>query len=234
MTKRKRKVTNTDTTNGDSPRQLLINRIIPEITPVAIPPIDQTITEDAAGSGGTLHALHTILMKEIVTDPACSSAHVFRNFADVSRHGTGGTTPRDGNNVIGSIGLASPVRIGDSNTGSPRRTGSQYIISPRGSIGPQWSRDAQPLETSINRIYSKHRYPTPTWSKVIGRKFTKKSSTDVNSRSWMNLMRDAFLTESLNFVNLGILSVHTPNELGSVFIPTNIIVAIILVKLQRI
>ena len=33
-------------------------------------------------------------------------------------------------------------------------------------------------------------------------------------------MRDAVLTESPNFMNLGLSSVHTSDELGSVFIPT--------------
>ena len=36
----------------------------------------------------------------------------------------------------------------------------------------------------------------------------------------MNLARDAVLTEISNFVNMGISSVHTSDELGSVFIPT--------------
>ena len=35
----------------------------------------------------------------------------------------------------------------------------------------------------------------------------------------MNLMRDAVLAKSPKFVNLGISSVHTSDELGSVFIP---------------
>ena len=169
---KKRKVTDTDTTNGNCPHKLLINRIVPEINPVAIPPIDQTITEDATGSGETFHAGCTILSKEIVTDTACSAAHFFRTPADVSRHGTDGTTPRDVSNAMGSTRLASLVRIGGSTTGSPSRTGSQDIISPRGSISPQWSRDAQPLDISNNGNYSKHRYPATTWSKVIVRKFT--------------------------------------------------------------
>ena len=46
-------VTDTDTTNGNSPRKLLINCLIQDIIPVAIPPIDQTIVEYAAGSGDT-------------------------------------------------------------------------------------------------------------------------------------------------------------------------------------
>ena len=61
--------------------------------------------------------------------------------------------------------------------------------------------------------------PAPTCSKVIGRKFTNKSIADANSSFRMNLTRDAVLTESPNFVNLGLSSVHTSDELGSVFIP---------------
>ena len=47
---KKRKVTDADTTNRNSPRKLLINRLIPEIIPVSIPPIDHTIVENNAGS----------------------------------------------------------------------------------------------------------------------------------------------------------------------------------------
>ena len=71
----KRKVTDTETPNINYPRKLLINPLTPEIIPVAIPPIDQTIVEDAAGSGETLHARCTIISKEIFIDAARSSAH---------------------------------------------------------------------------------------------------------------------------------------------------------------
>ena len=37
---KKRKVTDTDTTNRNSPQKLLINRLIPEIIPVVIPSIN--------------------------------------------------------------------------------------------------------------------------------------------------------------------------------------------------
>ena len=92
-----------------------------------------------------------------------------------------------------------------------------------GSIGPQLRRYAQPLDTSINVIYSEHRDPAPIFSKVIGRKFTDKSSADVNSCCRMNFGSDAVLTETPKFVNLRLASVHTLNDLGSVFMPTNII-----------
>ena len=48
---KKRKVTDTDTTNINSPRKLLINQLILEIIPVSISPIYQKIAEDTAGSG---------------------------------------------------------------------------------------------------------------------------------------------------------------------------------------
>ena len=40
----------------------------------------------------------------------------------------------------------------------------------------------------------------------------------------MNLVRDTVLAESLKFMDLELLSVHTTDELGSVFIPTNRII----------
>ena len=161
-----------------------------------------------------------ILSKDIVTDAARSAAHVLRTPTDVSRHGTDGTTPWDRNTAIWSTRLTNPVWIGGSNTGSPSRTGSQYIIIPRGSIGPQWIRDAQPLNTSINGIYSKNMGPSPTWIKVVGQKFTKESSADVKLHCWKNFGSDAIHTKSTTFVNLGLASVHTSDEIGSVFIPT--------------
>ena len=217
------KVTDTDTNNRNSSRKLLINRLIQEITPVSIWSIDQTIVEDAAGSGDTLHTRRTILFKEIFMDTVHSPAHVFQTPANVNRHGTYRTTPRDGNTDIESTRLYCPVRIGGSTTGSPSSTGSQYIISPRGSIGTQWSRNDQPFYTSINGIYSKHRDPAPTCSKLIGQKFTDESSADVNLHCRMNLTRDAVLIKIPNFVNMGILSVHKTDELRSVFIATTII-----------
>ena len=184
------------------------------------PPIDQNISEDAAGSGETLHARHRIISKEIVIDAARSAAHVFQTPEDVIRNGTDKTTPLEDNPAIGSTRLTSPIRIGVSTTGSPSRTGRQDIRSPREYIGPQWIRDAQPLDTSINGIYSNYRDPAPIFSKVIDRKFTDKSSADVISCCQMNFGSDTVLIESPNFVNLGLAYVHTSDELGYVVIPT--------------
>ena len=72
---KKIKVTDNEDTNRNSPRKLLINWLIPDIIPVEILPIDQTIAEDAAGCVDTLHAYHTILSTEIVMDGARSAAH---------------------------------------------------------------------------------------------------------------------------------------------------------------
>ena len=172
------------------------------------------------GIGVTLHAHCMIISKEIVLDMVCSDVRVFRTPMDVFCHGTNVSTPWDGNTDVGFTNLDSPVRIGGYNSVSPSRTGSQDIIDTLGSIGPQWSREAQPLDTSINRIYFKHRDPAPTCSEVIGCNFADESSSDDNSCCWMNLTRDAVLTKVPNFVNLGLSSVHTLDELGSVFSPT--------------
>ena len=176
------------------------------------------ITGDASGSVETLHARRTIISKEIIKDAARSAARVFRTPADISRHGTDRTTPQDGNTDIGSTRLYSPVRIGGSTTGSPIRTGSQ-ILSVQG--GPSvLSGAGTPNHWTLPLMYSKHRYPEPTLSKVIGHKFTNKSSADINSLCWTKLTRDTVLSKIPYFVNLGISSVHTADELGPVFILT--------------
>ena len=218
---KKRQITVTDTTNGNDPHKSLINQLIPEIIPVVIPSIDQTTADGDAASEETLHVCCTILSKGMTTDAARGAARVFRTLANVSWHDTDRTTPRDGNTYVRSTRLNSPVRIGGSTTVYPNSTGSQEIISPRGSIGTQEIRNNKPLDTSINGIYAKHRGPVPTWIKVTCRKFSNKSSADVYSCFWMNLTRDSVLTESPNFMNLGLLSVHTLDELEYVFTPNN-------------
>ena len=80
---KKRKVTDTDNTNRNSPHKSLIYRIIPEIISVVSPPIDQTAADGVEGSGDNLHTRHMILLKEIVMETARSAAHVFRTPAEV-------------------------------------------------------------------------------------------------------------------------------------------------------
>ena len=101
--------------------------------------------------------------------------------------------------------------------------GIQDIGSPRRSIGPQEVRNAEPLDTSMNGTSSKHRDPAPTWSKLISSKFSNKSISDVYLHCQTNLVRDTFLRKIPNFMDLGMLLVHTKDELGSIFIPTTII-----------
>ena len=107
----------------------------------------------------------------------------------------------------------SPFRIGDGPSISPTGTRRQEISSPSGPIGPVEVRNAQPFHTSINGNSAKHGDPAPNFSKIIGNKLSKNSSANVYSRCWMNFTRDAFGTKTPNFMNLGIFSVHTSDEL---------------------
>ena len=92
---KKRKVTDTGTTNGNYPHKLLINRLIPEIIPVVIPPIDQTTVDGVAVSGGNLHARRTIVLEDIVTDAVRSAACVFKYPTVVDWKDTDGMIPWD-------------------------------------------------------------------------------------------------------------------------------------------
>ena len=86
---------------------------------------------------------------------------------------------QDENTSVSPPGLTTPALIGGGPYVSPNRTGSQEIGSPSGSIGPVEVRNAQPLHTSINGIYAKHRYPEPNLIKVIFRKLSDKSIANI-------------------------------------------------------
>ena len=155
---KKRKVTDTDTINRNHQQKLLINRLIPETTPFIILPSPR-LAEEVAASSGTLHAHQTIISEDIVTDVARSGVRIFKDPTVVNWKDTDRTIPRDGNTVRMLPILTTPVWIGSEASVSPTDTISQEIGSPSGSIGPQEVRDAQPLDTSINGIYVKHRDP---------------------------------------------------------------------------
>ena len=133
----------------------------------------------------------------------------------------------------------TPVRIGTRPSVSPNSIRSQEIESPRRSIVPQEVSNSKPLYTPINGIYSQHRDPTPTWSKVIGSKFSNKSSDDVYPHCRMNLACDTASwiwgcrpsTQPMNLVT----SSSPLTELARQHMdPNGSHVAIVLVKLQRI
>ena len=89
--RKKRKVTDTDSANLNSPQKLLINRTIP----IIIHPIDPRILYGVATGRGTNHLRQTPTSKVIVLDAARSSARVFRDPVGVRSTGRDGTTPRD-------------------------------------------------------------------------------------------------------------------------------------------
>ena len=94
--RKKRKVTDTDKTNGNSPQKLLINRTLP----IIIPSNDLKITKGIEAGRGTTHAGQTIALKVIIRD----AARVFQDPTVVNRTETDRTIPLDSNNSIRSPG----------------------------------------------------------------------------------------------------------------------------------
>ena len=170
---RKKKVTNTYTTNGNSPQKLLINRLIPDIISVIIPPIDPQIAYGFAASNVNLHAHQTISLKNIVTDAAHRGARVFQYYTVVNWKNTDRTIPQYVNTSGSPPRSTNPVWICAGPSAYPTLMGSQEIGSLSGSIGPEEVRNAQPFDTSINGISAKHKDPAPNFSKVICCKLSK-------------------------------------------------------------
>ena len=119
----------------------------------------------------------------------------------------------------------TPVRTGTGISVPTIIIGSQNIEDTRRPIINQEVGSAEPLDASINKVPSKHRDPTPIWSKAIDRKFTNKSSADVYARCRMNLTSDTVLSKSPSLMDFGMSSVNTMDELGSVF-PVNTIIGL--------
>ena len=99
MSEKKIKVTDTVTTNGNSPQKLLIDRLIPEIIPVVIPPINQTTVNGVVARGDILHVVRMIISKEIVTEAVRSAARYFKDPPVVNWKDTNRTITQYGNTV---------------------------------------------------------------------------------------------------------------------------------------
>ena len=151
---------------------------------------------------------------------ARSAARVFKDPPVINLKEKCGTNPWYRNTVLLPSRATTPVWIGTGPSLPPISIRIQEIEGIRRSIIPQEVRNSEPLDASINRISSKHRDLVPNWSKLIGRKFTNESSADVYARCRVNLASDTVLSESPNFMDLGLSSVDTTDELGSVFSPT--------------
>ena len=186
--------------------------------------INQTAADGVVEGGGTLHAVRTILSNEIATDTVPSAARVFKDPPVVNWKDTDGTITQNGNTIRNPPRSTTPVLVGAGPFVYPTKMGSQNIGVPRGSISPQEVRNAQLFDTSINGFFSEHRDPALTLSNAISRKFSNESSADIYLSCRMNLTRNTVLAKSPNFMNLGLSSVHTLDELRSVFITTTRII----------
>ena len=130
-----------------------------------------------------------------------------------------GKQVRNSNTSISSPRLNSLVLIGCGTNVSPTRTGIQEIVRPKRPTGSVEVRNTQMFNTSINGNSAKKEDPTPTFSKLIGRELSHDSRVDIYLRCPVNFTHYAVGTESPNFMNLGISSVHTSDELRSFIIP---------------
>ena len=170
-----------------------------------------------------MHAVRAVLYKEIVTGTTRSAAGVLKDPPVVNWKDVSGLIPQDRNTNVMPPRATTPVRTGTGPSIPPISIGSQKIEGPRRPIISQEVRNGDPLDAYINRTPSKHRDPTPTWSKVICRKITNESSADVHARGRINFGSETVLSVIPNFMDLGLSSVDTTDELGSIFASTTII-----------
>ena len=218
--KQKGKITDTDSTKVNYPHKCLTNKEIPAIIQGVIPPVNQTNADKVATSVRVLYVLCAILHKEIFTGASRSAAGVLKVPLVVNWKDASGTIPQNINTVRMPPRTTTPVWNSTGPSVPPINIGIQKIKGPRRPIIPQEIRNPEPLTDSINRINDKHRYPDPSWSKVIGIKTFTNESADIYARGRMNFWSDTILSESPNFMDLGLSTFNKTDELGSVVVPT--------------
>ena len=170
MTERKEKSTDTDTNKGNYPHKLFTNREIPALIQGVIPPVNKTAVCGVTTSGRAFHAVRAVIHKEIVTGATRSAAGVLKYPTVVNWKDTGGMIPFDRNTIRIPPRTTTQVWTGTEPSGLPIIIESQNIEGPRRFIIHQEVRKSEPLDASINIVPTKHRYPMPSWSKVIGSK----------------------------------------------------------------
>ena len=74
-----RRITDTDTTEGNYSHKLLTNIEIPVIIQGVITSANQTTADGVATSESALHEVRAVIHKEIVTGTMCSSASVLKD-----------------------------------------------------------------------------------------------------------------------------------------------------------
>ena len=170
-----------------------------------------------------MHAVRTVLHKEIVTGATRRTESVLKDPLVVSWKETSGTITVDRNTARIPPRTTNQAWTGTEPSVPQISIGRQKIEGTRRSIITQEVRNSKPLDRSINIITARHRDPNPGLSKVIGSKSVNNESANVYAHSWMNFGSDTVLSKSPNFMDFGLLSVNTTDELMSVFVPTTII-----------
>ena len=130
--------------------------------------------------------------------------------------GRDGSTPLDVNTAVVTARLTTPSQIFNSNSNSSTWTGTQDIFNLIGPAGPQWISIAQKLKTYINGLFDKNRGPITSFSTVAGSEVTGGPRVNVNLHGEMHFGSDSVVTPNPNFMNFGVASVNTTDELESV------------------
>ena len=165
----KNKIKVADTSNGILQQNLLSNRIFPVVTTKMDPRTEDRIVT----CEGTPHTSAISKTKEVITDAERSSVRVKRNHRHVSWTVRDSSTPTDTCIDIRSSRANSPVMIGSTTVSlvcgiSERlKVGNKQQSTPAEKI-----RNAQKLDTDLDRNFPNDWDSATIFSKVIGRELS--------------------------------------------------------------
>ena len=130
----------------------MTNREIPAIVSTVILPVNQNTVDGVATSGRDFYTVRAVIHKDVIMGTTRSAAGVLKDPLVLNWKDASGPIPQDRNTVVMTPRATAPFRAGTGPSVPSISIGSQNIEVPRQPIIPWEVRNAEPLNTSINRI----------------------------------------------------------------------------------
>ena len=202
----------TYTSNRILQQRLLSNRTLP-IVPVVVPDMDPRIDNRITTMGGASNTILTHATKEVVADVTRGSVRVNRNPRHVSQTGRDNTIPCDTGLAVSYKPVPPSVLIGIPTIYPACETsGRSQVGKKRQSTSPDEVRNAQKLDTTVDRKFPNDQDYASIFRRVIGHELSQGSSDYLYLSCLMNFSSNIVQSEAPQFVDLGLPAVNTSNE----------------------
>ena len=183
-------------------------------------PINPLVTDGVEGAQESLSLRQTVFPQANITHTACPCARIYRTTGKVIRTERDSATPRDpsSSETRSRLSFQSPKFVAIYVSLAQFRY--QDIVNPRhpGTIVKR-DRSAEPFDAHINGHPAKSGDSWSFFRHAVGLKSVSREVDDVDASERINFASNLVLSETPEFVDLGLSTVNTADKLNSVYAP---------------